>query len=723
MNFLTKKSAFAYSALAISFMAVEAHALAIQGLSANQISADTTQIKVAFDGQPVTPVAYQQAGGKQLTLDFNQVSSGGLPRSMPIDRGVVNEVTALNNGSMTRLMINLKDSASYTSTVQGNQLLINIKQGGSSITQSVANQPTPAVVTTPVQPAVQPMTVKVNPLLAPTSGSLASSYDGVSTVDYSGNANGGNVTINLTNESIPVDVQRQGNKLVVRTSGTTIPRHLLKRINGSGLVADIDARNQGQSGVITVNMKGDFEYQAYQSGATLNISVLPPKMLREPTIEEKVYTGEPLSMEFQDVSVRTVLDVLGQFTENNIVAADNVQGNITLRLINVPWDQALDIILKSKNLGQRKNGNVILVAPADELATQETKELEAKQRVQDLSPLRTEYVRLNYAKAADVYKLIQDASRSSGRGNNNESEASLFSPRGSATFDARTNTIILKDTADSIQNIRELLEKIDIPVKQVMIEARIVRAEDGFAKDLGVTWGLLSNRGDFSIGGSQNTLWDMRTPTSNASGGSTTTYRRPDNLTVDLGVANATSSIALGLLNLPNFALDLELSAMQADSRGETISTPKVLTSDKQKARVASGEEIPYEESSANGATTVSFKEAMLSLEVTPNITPEGKIGLDLHVVRASPSAERINGVPSINKDEVITQVMLEDGQTVVLGGIFRDEVRNQEGKVPFLGDLPGVGRLFRNNQVINNKNELLIFVTPRIVNDGVSRY
>lgn len=698
MNIFTKKSAFAYSALAISLITVEAHALAIQGLSANQISADTTQLKVAFDGQPVTPVAYQQAGGKQLALDFNQVSSGGLPRNMPINRGVINEVTALNNGSMTRLMIDLKDQASYTSTVEGNALLVNIKQGGVTSSQVINNQPAPTS---------QAMTVKVNPLLAPTSGSLASNYDGVSTVNYSGNANGGNITVGLTNESIPVDVQRQGNKLVVRTSGTTIPRHLLKRINGSGLVADIDARNQGQSGVITVNMKGDFEYQAYQSGATLNISVLPPKMLREPTIEEKVYTGEPLSMEFQDVSVRTVLDVLGQFTENNIVAADNVQGNITLRLINVPWDQALDIILKSKNLGQRKNGNVILVAPAEELAAREIKELEDAKKVTDLAPLRKEYIRLNYAKAEDVHELLDKAdSSSSGTGSN---QTSLFSPRGSATFDGRTNTIIINDTAESIASIRELIEKIDIPVKQVMIEARIVKASDSFSKELGVRWGLQHRGNDGVIMGIDG--FDAKNNT-------TPRYA------VDLGLTAATSGISLGLLNIADSILQLELSAMQADNRGEVISSPKVLTADKQKARVASGTQVPYLQASASGATAVTFKDAALILEATPNITPEGKIGLELDIKNGVPdyANARFGAVP-INEDSVQTNVILEDGQTVVLGGVFRNTIGNTQSKVPFLGDLPGVGRLFRSDVKSNVKEELLIFITPKIINDGVSRY
>ena len=470
MNFLNKKSAFAYSALAISFMSVQAHALTIQGLSASQISADTTQIKIAFDGEPVSPVAYQQAGGKQLTLDFNQVDSEGMPRNMPINRGVVNEITALNNGSMTRLVIDLKEQANYTSSIEDNHLLVNVKHTNQKNINQASSSSSVALASD------QPMTVKVNPLLAPTAASLAVNYDGVSSINYTGNTNSANVTINLTNENIPVDVQRQGNKLVIRTTGATIPRHLIRRIAGNDLVADINATNQGQNGVISINMTDDFEYQAYQSGSTLNISVLPPKLLREPTLEEKVYTGEPLSMEFQDVSVRTVLDVLAKFVNDNasdsqsylnIIANDSVQGSITLRLINVPWDQALDIILKSKGLGQRKNGNVILIAPASEIAAEEIKELEDARRVDELEPIRQEYIRLNYAKAEDIHELIGrvgSAGSTIGSANNHNS---LLSSRGNATFDARTNTIIINDTARSINNVRQLIETIDIPVKQL----------------------------------------------------------------------------------------------------------------------------------------------------------------------------------------------------------------------------------------------------------------
>lgn len=712
MAFLNKKSAFAYSALAVSVMVAQAEAATIQGLSANQLNDNTTQLRITFDGKPVMPSA-NQTSANQLILDFNQTSSSGLPRSMPINRGVIGNVTALNSGNLTRLMVGLTSAANYSSSVDGNQLLINVTNRGGA-TSSYAPTPAPVqMAPAPVQMAAPvqtvapaqaaPMAVQVNPLLTPTGRSLSDSLNGVSSINYAGKgASGGNVTIALTNEAIPVDVQRQGNKIVVRTQGSTIPRHLLRQIQGNGLVTSVNAVNQGQSGMITLTMSGDYEYQAYQSGSSLHISVLPPKQLREPTLEEKTYTGEALSMEFQDVSVRTVLDVLGQFTSTNIVAADNVTGNITLRLINVPWDQALDIILRSKNLGQRKNGNVILVAPAAELDKQEEEMLAAQKRKVVSAPLRTEYVRLNYAKAAEVIKLIDDADSRGRSGDAGGKTALLASPDGVITSDARTNTIIIKDTSEGINNIRALIDKIDIPVKQVMIEARVVNATEAFSKEIGVNWGATKNS-------STNPF--------------STKANSPTNLSVDLGssaVKNA--SLTVGLLSISDMLLDLTLSAMQAENRGEVISSPKVLTADKQKARISSGKQIAYQEASASGATTVSFKEAVLSLEATPNITPDGKISLQLNIRNGDTTGEIYAGVPVIREDSVDTNVVLEDGQTVVLGGVFRNTISSGQNKVPFLGGLPGVGRLFKYDEKRNEKNELLIFITPRLVNDGVSR-
>ena len=768
-------SAFAISALAVSMVAVSSSAHAAQrinNVSVVQTAPAVTQMRLGFTGLPVLPAAYQLDDPSRLVLDFEQVQNGLASRFNEYNIGMVNDVTTLSSDSTTRLIVGLKQSGNYTTAIEGNDLLLTITDPDRPVItsdpiQDVLNNSsgitTTAVVTPIVETSTVPvaavrttsatvvkndvpadtMVVRVNPLLNPQLASAQVSkqysYDGLSAVNFSaGNDGGGNVSMVLANEAIPVDVQRQGNKLVVRLTGSTVPRNLLRRLNiNSGLVSSIDTKNQGQNGVITINMSDDYEYQAYQSGNQLNISISKPELLREPTLEERVYSGEPLSMEFQDVEIRSVLDILAQFTEMNIVASDSVAGNITLRLINVPWDQALDIILKSKNLGKRENGNVILVAPSTELAEQEARELEAQEAVQSYAPLRTEYIRLSYAKAQDVLTLISQGSGSSGgggtsglanRGNDNNT---LLSDRGTVTVDERTNTLIVKDVANSIENIRTLIGKIDIPVRQVMIEARIVSATDSFSKEIGVRWGILSNGAannrSLLVGGSDQTLWDLKdfdveTTTVNGQTVSYPSYdiSRPDNLNVDLGVANPAGSIAFGLLSLSDVMLDLELSALQADNRGEVISTPKVLTADKQTAKVSSGTQIPYQEASASGATTTSFREAALSLEATPNITPDGKIGLQLLITNGTPVFT--NGIVAINEDSISTNVTVEDGQTVVLGGIFRNRTNNGVDKVPFLGDLPYIGRAFRRDVRNNNKEELLIFVTPKLINDGTSR-
>lgn len=772
-------SAFAISALAVSMVAVSSSAHAAQrinNVSVVQTAPAVTQMRLGFTGLPVLPAAYELDDPSRLVLDFEQVQNGLASRFNEYNIGMVNDVTTLSSDSTTRLIVGLKQSGNYTTAIEGNELLLTITDPDRPVitsdpVQDVLNNSsgitTTAVVTPIVETSTVPvaavstnntvvvenevpadtMVVRVNPLLNPQLASAQVSkqysYDGLSAVNFSaGNDGGGNVSMVLANEAIPVDVQRQGNKLVVRLTGSTVPRNLLRRLNiNSGLVSSIDTKNQGQNGVITINMFDDYEYQAYQSGNQLNISISKPELLREPTLEERVYSGEPLSMEFQDVEIRSVLDILAQFTEMNIVASDSVAGNITLRLINVPWDQALDIILKSKNLGKRENGNVILVAPSTELAEQEARELEAQQAVQSYAPLRTEYIRLSYAKAQDVLTLISQGSGSSGssgiggtsgltnRGNDNNT---LLSDRGTVTVDERTNTLIIKDVAESIENIHKLIGKIDIPVRQVMIEARIVSATDSFSKEIGVRWGILSNGAannrNLLVGGSNQTLWDLKdfdveTTTVN---GQTVSYPKytidqKKSLNVDLGVDNPAGRIAFGLLGISDFMLDLELSAMQADNRGEVISTPKVLTADKQKAKVSSGTQIPYQQASASGATTTSFKEAALSLEATPNITPDGKIGLQLEIRNGTP-IRSLDGQVAIAEDSVSTNVIVEDGQTIVLGGVFKNRNSNEVEKVPFLGDLPYVGRAFRKDVRNNNKEELLIFVTPKLINDGTAR-
>ena len=424
-----------------------------------------------------------------------------------------------------------------------------------------------------------------------------------------------------------------------------------------------------------------------------------------------------------------------------MVAADTVQGNITLRLKDVPWDQALDIILKSKNLDKRRNGNVIWIAPVSELIKAEEEEAKAIAQSVKLAPLQTEYIQLNYAKAADIEKLITDgkntsnsrsgSNTSSGTDPLGDSVGSLLSPRGTVSVDPRTNTLIINDTSAKIDQIRQMIDLLDVSVKQVMIEARIVRATTDFTKEMGVKWGILSqgitNNNHLLVGGSDTTLWNLREPEKDDdTGGWKYEIERPQNLNVDLGVTSAGASrIAFGLISLSDFMLDLELSALQADGYGEVISTPKILTADKQNAKVASGTQIPYQSSEGGGANAVStteFIDATLSLDVTPSITPDGKVQMQLNITSDSPGAPTPTGQLTINKNAVNTNVLVDNGETVVLGGIFEQQTANSQTKVPFLGDIPYIGRLFRKDVKSENKRELLIFVTPRIVNDSVSR-
>lgn len=761
----TSKLAVAMSAMLVSSSVFAADT--IRNISVTTPSAMLTELNIDFANSAVTPTAYELASPTRLVLDFPNVNNQISSRMQTYNQGYVNNVTTLTNDSMTCMIIELSNQATYSTRVVNNRLVVSMQpKGSTSAVTTVATNPaivTP-VVTSPVvvsQPAVvvtepapvivtpppvvvqtpppvavvtqttkaappaNTMVVKVNPLLNPAAAVVQQyNYDGLAAINFNGTSNGGgNISVNLVNDSIPVDVQRMGDELVIRLTGATIPSRLQKQMTvGNGLVRDVIATNQGRNGVIRITMTGDYDYKAFQTGNQLNITIDPPKRLREPTIEERTYSGAPLSLEFQDVSVRTILEVLAQHTNTNIVASDSVSGNITLRLINVPWDQALDIILKSKNLDKRVNGNVIWVAPAAELAKQEADELKAQQEKKVLDPLRIEYIRLNYAKAENVRTLIEAGRATSDR---SSGSSSLLTDRGTVTIDTRTNTLIVKDTAETISNIRDLISKIDIAVKQVMIEARIVSATDTFSKELGVKWGILSqgaasNR-NLLVGGNLSTIDSLKTYTTatNADGTTYPVYSgltAANNLSVNLGAANPAGSIAFGLLSISDLLLDLELSAMQADNKGEVISSPKVLTADKQTAKIMSGTQIPYQEASASGATSTSFIEAALSLEVTPNITPEGRIGLDLSIENGSPTI--INGATAVSKDSIKTNVVVDDGQTVVLGGVFKNTLGNDVTKIPFLGDLPYVDRFFKRTSKSNNKQELLIFVTPKLVND-----
>jgi type IV pilus assembly protein PilQ len=558
----------------------------------------------------------------------------------------------------------------------------------------------------------------------------------ISDVDFRrGSGGDGQVLVSLSDSSIPVDVQQQGTKIIARFLGTPVPERLRRRLDVNDFATPIkviDAYNEGGNGILVIQPQGDFEYLAYQADNKLTISVKRPAKDPVKRSAPPAYTGDKLSLDFQDIDVRSVLQLIADFNGLNLVASDTVNGRITIRLQNVPWDQALEIILKTKGLDKRRNGNVIMIAPAEEIAAREKLEIQANQQVEQLAPLQTEYVQLSYAKAADIQTLITSgrnngASNMGGNGNGEANVGSLLSSRGTMSIDARTNTLIIQDTSKKIEDIRELILKLDVPVKQVMIEARIVRATDSFSKEMGVKWGVLSNgianNNSLLVGGSETTLFNLSNPTVSTTGVKYT-IDRPANLNVDLGVASAGASrLALGLISMSDVMIDLELSALQADGKGEVIATPKVLTTDKQKARVAAGTQIPYQAATSSGATSIQFINAELSLEVTPNITPDGRIGMELFVNSDTPGEVQATGIRAIDTNRVSTNVLIDDGQTVVLGGIFQNQTGTSTTKTPFLGDLPYVGRLFKKDTQTNSKQELLIFVTPRLVNNtGVQR-
>ncbi len=694
---------FSMGAVAMAIMQVANAQVSVTNIVPMQIPGQGTEIRVMFNGLPPQPQAYQLDQPSRLVLDFDKTQQNLKQSSVPVATNEASSVDVTSDAQRARLTVNLANAGAFTTRVEGNTFILKINSAqAANIAQPVAQR----------------------------------QQQGISNIGFHRGSNGeGQVVVDLLGGSTPVDVQQQGSKVVIRTLGNKIPAHLTRRLNVNDFatpVATVDAHNDGGNGIITIQSTGSYEYMAYQSDNKLTVSLKRPEdknPLRPKAANH--YTGKKISLDFQDIEVRRVLQLLADFTEINMVAADTVQGNITLRLKDVPWDQALDIVLKTKNLDKRRNGNVIWIAPVSELIKAEEEEAKALRQSMKLSPLQTEYLTLSYAKAADIEKLITQSKTAGNSGSSNSNNAgedrgNLLSPRGTISADIRTNTLIINDTAQNIDQIRKMVDLLDVSVKQVMVEARIVKASTDFTKEMGVKWGILSQginqNSDLLVGGSDTTLWDLKTPDDDGK----YTIQRPSNLNVDLGVTTqGASRIAFGLISLSDFMLDLELSALQADGYGEVISTPKVLTADKQQAKVASGQELPYQTTTGTGSNATSsteFKEALLSLDVTPSITPDGKVQMKLNIKSDSPAGYAQNGEIILNKNEINTDVLVNNGETVVLGGIFNQETQSKQTKVPFLGDIPYVGRLFRKDLKSDAKNELLIFVTPRIVNDSVTR-
>lgn len=682
----------------------------LNSLDVASLPGDRVELKLAFDEPVPTPRGYTLDQPARIALDLPGVTSKLASKNQELGVGNARSVTVVEAQGRTRLIVNLTSLVPYSTRVDGNNLFVVLGEAGA---------PSTAAVATPVADAP-----KVSPVAAVSQGKS------ISNVDFRRGEDGaGNVVITLSDPSISPSIEEQGGKIRVSFAKTQLPESLRVRLDVQDFatpVKFVDSSSKADGASISIEPTGRYDYLAYQTDDKLTISVKP---LSEADAEKRkaehfTYSGEKLSLNFQDIDVRSVLQLIADFTDLNLVASDTVQGNITLRLQNVPWDQALDLVLKTKGLDKRQVGNVLLVAPADEIAARERQELEAQRQIAELAPLRREVVQVNYAKASDIAQLFQSVTDSGGQSGD----------RGSIAVDDRTNNIIAYQTQDRLDELRRIVAQLDIPVRQVMIEARIVEANVDYDKSLGVRWGGNLWAGDkWSSWGKNGQLGVADDPNASGKPGddgfipSGQVGRFPgipeiplNTPFVDMGAIGATSGIGLGFIT-NNAILDLQLSAMEKTGNGEVVSQPKVVTADKETAKILKGSEVPYQEASSSGATSTSFKEAALSLEVTPQITPDNRIIMEVRVTKDEPDfsqAASTGGVPAIRKNEVNAKVLVTDGETIVIGGVFSNTQSKSVDKVPFLGDLPFVGRVFRRDLVQDRKSELLVFITPRIMNN-----
>ena len=670
----------------IALLSPMVHGASLKALDVAALPGDRVELKLSFDGPPPVPHGYTTEQPARIALDLPGVTSQLARKNLDLGGGNARSATVVEAKDRTRLIINLTQLAPYDFRVDGNNLLVVVGQGAAP--KAASRAPRPATVTAAPVRAATP---------------VAKAIRGV---DFQRGTQGeGNVVIDLSDPTISPDIQEHDGKIILNFARTQLPEPLRVRLDVKDFatpVQFVNASAGADRASISIEPSGAFDYSTYQTDNKLTVSVRPMTVddLQKRNAERYAYSGEKLSLNFQDIDVRSVLQLIADFTNLNLVASDTVQGGITLRLQNVPWDQALDLVLKTKGLDKRKIGNVLLVAPADEIAARERQELESQKQIAELAPLRRELLQVNYAKAADIAKLFQSVT----------SAEAKIDERGSITVDERTNNIIAYQTQDRLDELRRIVAQLDIPVRQVMIEARIVEANVDYDKSLGVRWGgSVQNKGNWNTSGVSNgTSTTIGTP------GSTST----NSPFVDMGAAGNTSGIGIAFIT-DNVLLDLELTAMEKTGNGEIVSQPKVVTSDKETAKILKGTEIPYQEASSSGATSVSFKEASLSLEVTPQITPDNRIIMEVKVTKDEPDyLNKVQDVPPIKKNEVNAKVLVNDGETIVIGGVFSNTQSKVVDKVPFLGDVPYLGRLFRRDVVSEKKSELLVFLTPRIMNN-----
>ncbi len=691
------------AAAALGLVAVQAWSATIKDVEFSSLPGDKTEIRLEFDGPPPKPTGYTIERPARIVLDMPGVDSALDDKYHSLGIGNARRLSVISTKDRTRAIVNLTHLVGYETSIQGNTLYVLVGADGGT------GSPT----TTAVAASGQQTGAASE---RDSGGSAAVAADShVTDVDFRRGDNGeGRVIIKLSDPKAPVNVSSEADKILVEVRNTDLPKSLQRRLDVTDFatpVQIVDAIQQGPNTVFTVNAKGDYDYLAYQADNTLSIDVSKvTEEDKERRQDQFKYTGEKLSLNFQDIEVRSVLQLIADFTDLNLVASDTVSGRITLRLKNVPWDQALELILKTKGLDKRQVGNVLLVGPASEIAAREKLELENQKQISELAPLRTDFIQIRYASASELFKLFSSQA--------GENKKSMLSERGSVIVDERTNSIILTDTSDKIEEFRRVIQQLDIPVRQVLIEARIVTANANYSEELGIRWGGGHIEDDVGggllrMGGSLETLGELQKIAVDGTG----TITSPADLAVDLGVTTAgATTFGIGFTNNGTL-LDLELSALASDGHAEVVARPKVITADKSAAVIQSGVEIPYQEASSSGATSTSFKDAVLSLEVTPQITPDDRIIMQLHVKQDTVGAIVPGGV-AINTNSIQTEVLVDNSQTVVLGGIFTTDRNYDTTKTPFLGDLPYVGRLFRHTTQRDDKQELLIFITPKIVQD-----
>jgi type IV pilus assembly protein PilQ len=694
---------------AISHTARADDPVQLQSIDVQTLSGQQVQLKLHLSGPAPEPLPFTIDKPARIAFDLPNTTLALASRRIDVRSSGVDTVVAAEANGRARLVVNVDSLMPYTTQVNGNDIIVTLgQQPGADVGKPVAAR---ASVSSP-------------------SSTGAPVERMIRTIDFRRGSDGtGRVIVQLSDPRTPVNVRQEGNQIVVDFAGTVMPKNLMRRYDVMDFatpVQTVDAVRVEGSSRLVISSQGEFEQLAYQSDNQYTVEI-KPSTKRSAAEEKKEYTGERLTLNFQDIDVRSVLQLLADTSGQNIVVSDSVTGNLTLRLQNVPWDQALDIVLRTKGLDKRRQDNVIIIGPTEELATREKAELNAHKEVQELSPTRTEFMQVNYAKVTDLAKLIKTTG----------GKESMLSNRGTLSVDERTNTLLVQDTADKLADIRRLVQTLDVPVRQVLIEARIVIVSDTFERDLGVRFGVTS---------AQSTSNGLLAVTGNGTGADTIIQSAITNLAkpgatspypvatpalanrymVNTPAANTNGSIGISLL-AGSTLVDLELSAAQNEGKSETISSPRLITANQKQATIMQGVEIPYQESASSGATTTQFKDAVLKLKVTPLITPDNRVILDLDVsddsVGQQVTSATGGSVPSIDTREIITQVLVNDGQTVVLGGILDTTKSRAANKVPFLADIPILGYFFKSTTDINNKTELLIFITPKILREGSNLY